>query len=253
MNPFRYRGYVYDEETGLYYLRSRYFASVLGRFISSDGLINRNLYAYCNCSPLYSIDPDGTDTIQLRKQKKKVSEISVSDTGEISNISALDCATLLYYQLNKKDYVDFSLSASREPERSFYSSSGTHNLLKAGAYPIFDFISVCSGEIGDCVDCVWPGWGQYVRAGIDVASELWLPDTAPATYKYTEFTVKTVYRNSVSGWRYAEITQSFYNCAHNGCSEHPSNTIHITVTLCNDLMPGYGGDVLTSSFDYSPQ
>ena len=34
------------------------------------------------------------------------------------------------------------------------------------------------------------------------------------------YTVKTVYRKSVSGWRYAEITQSFYNCAHNGCSEH---------------------------------
>ena len=253
IQPFRYRGYVYDEETGLYYLRSRYFGSVLCRFISSDGLINRNLYAYCDCSPLYSIDPDGTETIQLRKQKKKVSEISVSDTGEIGNISALDCATLLYYQLNKKDYVDFSLSANREPERSFYSSSGTHNLLKAGAYPICDFISVCSGEIGCCADCVWPGSGKFVQAGIDVASELFLPDTAPATYKYTEFTVKTVYRNSVPGWRYAEITQSFYNCAHNGCSEHPSNTIHVTVTLCNDIMPGYGGDVWTSTFDYSPQ
>ena len=36
LNPFRYRGYVYDEETGLYYLRSRYYHPVWKRFITSD-------------------------------------------------------------------------------------------------------------------------------------------------------------------------------------------------------------------------
>ena len=35
-NPFRYRGYVYDEETGLYYLRSRYYNPVAGRFANAD-------------------------------------------------------------------------------------------------------------------------------------------------------------------------------------------------------------------------
>ena len=35
-NPFRYRGYVYDEETGLYYLRSRYYDPEWGRFINAD-------------------------------------------------------------------------------------------------------------------------------------------------------------------------------------------------------------------------
>ena len=29
-NPFRYRGYVFDEETGLYYLRSRYYNPAVG-------------------------------------------------------------------------------------------------------------------------------------------------------------------------------------------------------------------------------
>ena len=36
LNPFRYRGYVYDEETGLYYLRSRYYNPVLCRFNTVD-------------------------------------------------------------------------------------------------------------------------------------------------------------------------------------------------------------------------
>lgn len=38
-NPLRYRGYVYDSETGLYYLSSRYYNPVWGRFINADSLI----------------------------------------------------------------------------------------------------------------------------------------------------------------------------------------------------------------------
>ena len=36
MNPLRYRGYVYDAETGLYYLNSRYYNPIWGRFINAD-------------------------------------------------------------------------------------------------------------------------------------------------------------------------------------------------------------------------
>ena len=47
LNPFRYRGYVYDEETGLYYLRSRYFAPNWCRFINADAeIIEKNLFTY---------------------------------------------------------------------------------------------------------------------------------------------------------------------------------------------------------------
>jgi len=53
-NPFRYRGYVYDEETGLYYLKSRYYNPEWGRFINADtvlgeagDLLSQNAFAYC--------------------------------------------------------------------------------------------------------------------------------------------------------------------------------------------------------------
>ncbi|MBE6990664.1 MAG: RHS repeat-associated core domain-containing protein, partial [Ruminococcaceae bacterium] len=36
LNPLRYRGYVYDTETGLYYLGSRYYNPAWGRFINAD-------------------------------------------------------------------------------------------------------------------------------------------------------------------------------------------------------------------------
>ena len=36
INPIRYRGYYYDNETGLYYLNARYYDSEIGRFINPD-------------------------------------------------------------------------------------------------------------------------------------------------------------------------------------------------------------------------
>ena len=69
INPFRYRGYYYDEETGLYYLNSRYYDPETGRFISPDdvGVLDEtftqpnglNLYAYCYNNPVMMTDPDG--------------------------------------------------------------------------------------------------------------------------------------------------------------------------------------------------
>ena len=67
LNPFRYRGYFYDEETGLYYLKSRYYDPEVGRFITIDGVsyldpetINGlNLYAYCGNNPVMNVDPTG--------------------------------------------------------------------------------------------------------------------------------------------------------------------------------------------------
>ena len=67
INPFRYRGYYLDDETGLYYLNSRYYDSEIGRFISPDSVdylapesINGlNLYAYCLNNPIKYVDVSG--------------------------------------------------------------------------------------------------------------------------------------------------------------------------------------------------
>ncbi len=72
LNPFRYRGYVYDEETKLYYLRSRYYNPEWGRFISADALLGKtgalldhNLFAYCGNNPVTHDDPYGYDAQDL--------------------------------------------------------------------------------------------------------------------------------------------------------------------------------------------
>lgn len=66
IQPFRYRGYVYDEETGLYYLRSRFYNATHGRFLNADanighsqGIIRHNIIAYCCNRPINYFDPDG--------------------------------------------------------------------------------------------------------------------------------------------------------------------------------------------------
>ena len=66
INPIRYRGYYYDNETGLYYLNARYYDPSIGRFISltildeTKGHINGlNLYMYCNNNPIMYVDPSG--------------------------------------------------------------------------------------------------------------------------------------------------------------------------------------------------
>ena len=67
-NPLRYRSYVYDRETGLYYLQSRYYNPTICRFISADdvsligandAVISHNLYAYCSNNPVTRADDEG--------------------------------------------------------------------------------------------------------------------------------------------------------------------------------------------------
>ena len=65
-NPLRYRGYVYDQETGLYYLQSRYYNPALGRFIcaaslvsTGQGILGNNMFAYCLNNSVNCIDPTG--------------------------------------------------------------------------------------------------------------------------------------------------------------------------------------------------
>ena len=69
INPFRYRGYYYDTETGWYYLNSRYYDPNVGRFLSPDvpdtlaidfeNFAQYNLYAYCFNNPVNMYDDMG--------------------------------------------------------------------------------------------------------------------------------------------------------------------------------------------------
>ena len=72
-NPIRYRGYYYDEDTGLYYCNARYYNPEWRRFISPDSteyidpesVNGLNLYVYCYNDPVNYADPTGRFAISL--------------------------------------------------------------------------------------------------------------------------------------------------------------------------------------------
>jgi len=72
LSCFRYRGYLYDNETDWYYLRSRYYAPDEGRFISTDSYmatgetaVSHNMYAYANDNPVMYVDENGELSLLL--------------------------------------------------------------------------------------------------------------------------------------------------------------------------------------------
>ncbi len=65
-NPIRYRSYYYDSETEWYYLKTRYYSPDMCRFINADGyvqtgqgMLDKNMFAYCLNNPVVLFDEDG--------------------------------------------------------------------------------------------------------------------------------------------------------------------------------------------------
>ncbi|RCX08177.1 RHS repeat-associated protein [Anaerobacterium chartisolvens] len=94
----RYAGEFYDEETGLYYLRARYYDPYIGRFISEDTYtgnpsdpLSLNLYTYCHNEPIMYVDPTG--------HKEELDKMIKSTATK----NAIDKATKAYEQAKAKN------------------------------------------------------------------------------------------------------------------------------------------------------
>ena len=67
LNPFRYKGYYYDNESGMYYCKSRYYVEYWLIWLNMDrieyldntNIGNINLFSYCNNNPVMMIDDKG--------------------------------------------------------------------------------------------------------------------------------------------------------------------------------------------------
>ncbi len=77
INPIRYRGYYYDTETGMYYLKSRYYDPAVKRFLNADGyvatgqsILGNNMFSYCDNNPVNREDSTGHFWKQLKAKVK---------------------------------------------------------------------------------------------------------------------------------------------------------------------------------------
>ena len=94
-NPIRYRGYYYDEETGFYYLKTRYYDPEIGRFITiddtsyldHDSVNGLNLYCYCGNNPVMNVDPEGTSWWSSLWRTIAVVGLAVLAVGAIAAIT----------------------------------------------------------------------------------------------------------------------------------------------------------------------
>lgn len=122
VQPLRYRGYVYDEETELCYLMSRYYASSLCRFINVDlytSTGNRplscNMISYCENNPVTMIDPSGTIKTRIYSGVTTVPVTTGVDKDGIGYTTYQ--TTISYYWADTNDL--YSIYQGAEEARTF--------------------------------------------------------------------------------------------------------------------------------------
>jgi len=108
VNSFRYRGYYYDSELGLYYLKSRYYDAAIGKFINADeisylgancGVLGYNLYSYCCDNPILYCDKAGTN-VEINPYYR------LKHVGEIHNAVVKHIASTSSYGFNKEHVIN---------------------------------------------------------------------------------------------------------------------------------------------------
>ncbi len=194
-NPLRYRGYVYDRETGLYYLQSRYYNPEIGRFINADsyaatgqGALGNNMFAYCNNNPVNMYDNTGNCPEWIKSvgqwlqnayrdvcgfiTKSKAAAEFLSSCGKVAFASGVALisgkATLddIVSDITKADFFN------NDPSRciganvfSFYNGTPVIIHSISGGSLSFDNTILLS-SYDNCVSTVQHEWGHTVQSAV---------------------------------------------------------------------------------------
>ena len=143
VNPFRYRGYYYDSEIGLYYLQSRYYNPTVGRFVNADeagyllteeGIAFANLLAYCVNEPIGRIDKYGNASGYIDDQNdpswKRVA------VGFWGNVKDNGCGAIAIYNVLRSYSSNITINTVLSNLRWMYGSVIYNNIGLIGISPV---------------------------------------------------------------------------------------------------------------------
>jgi RHS repeat-associated protein len=140
-NPYRYRGYRYDTETGLYYLQSRYYNPEWGRFINEDGIIGQtgellghNLYVYTKNNPVNMSDKSGFRpiyTVGEETEEMAAASVAVMKRAATSRASSRSVAQIGMQQSYDMIINSRSIAVSTAKRPSAQFATGALNTIVA--------------------------------------------------------------------------------------------------------------------------
>ena len=143
VNPFRYRGYYYDSEIGLYYLQSRYYNPTVGRFVNADeagyllteeGIAFASLLAYCVNEPIGRIDKYGNASGYIDDQNdpswKRVA------VGFWGNVKDNGCGAIAIYNVLRSYSSNITINTVLSNLRWMYGSVIYNNIGLIGISPV---------------------------------------------------------------------------------------------------------------------
>ena len=157
-NPFRYRGYYYDTETGLYYLNSRYYDANTGRFVNLDsringGVVGCNLYAYCLNNPVAYCDDGGEIPIALIPIAIVLEEMLISLGVTIFSVEIIDklinCFTALEPKYTPRTSIPNNTSTKNQSntEAKSQSKADTKTATKTESKPVYYGCRILANEL----------------------------------------------------------------------------------------------------------
>ena len=219
-NPIRYRGYYYDNETGFYYLQSRYYDPEIGRFINADGyvftgqgVLGYNMFAYCGNNPVNFLDNNGMlfQEIQLVvknictqiKNIIKVNTKKLTDVLAITNDNRLTMsettrnAKLVYNYLQLEGWSHNAICATLgNMQHESYINAGKHQ-ISGPAFglvqwdPATKYLNWASGK-GYSKNSM-TGQLEFLMASMEPAAGEWFPNSSTSGYymSSSQFVVST--------------------------------------------------------------
>ena len=215
-NPFRYRGYYYDTETGLYYLNQRYYNPEWGRFVNADNvigvtgkLLSHNMFAYCNNNPVMMSDPSGN----LGFGDFRMAERVVEKRNKINkNKEKIEDALIKKYPNYKRGsaQINYINTYSRSARDAKLINKASDFIVDTAVMIAFDKVSAAMKlfSVGKHVTDAAKSASQWARYGADAGVGL-LADTLlesanvwrakSGTYSNYEYFVPYG-NNNVVGW-----------------------------------------------------